>query len=153
MTPTHIQFKRQYDKFTASSWRFHRVHKIGIVRELPGAPCVALGLAVAQRIANDAARELWPSQSCCAFAVLRRAATETPSTCQALPRSVIPATAYADMTENHEDIATLIAGPQYLDQPQAVVQQVLTGTYPSGLGGTRGAPDRIRFDPFPIRRA
>ena len=94
-------------------------------------------------------RELWAGHPCCAFAVPRRMVTEAPNTYQALLKSVIQATAYANMTENSEDIATLIAGPQYLDQPQEVVQQVLTGTYPDGLGGTKSTPDRIRFDPFP----
>ena len=94
-------------------------------------------------------REIWAGHPCCAFAVPRRMVTETPNTYQALLKSVIQATAYANMAENNEDIATLIAGPQYLDQPQEVVQQVLTGTYPDGLGGTKSVPDRIRFDPFP----
>jgi len=94
-------------------------------------------------------REIWDGHPCCAFAVPRRMVTEAPNTYQALLKSVIQATAYANMTENNEDIAALIAGPQYLDQPQAVVEQVLTGTYPDGLGGIRRTPDRIRFDPFP----
>jgi len=30
-----------------------------------------------------------------------------------------------------------------------VLEQVLTGVYPDGLGNTKTVPDRIDFDPFP----
>ena len=94
-------------------------------------------------------RELWDGHPCCAFAVPRKMVTETPNTYQALLKSVIQATEYANMADNREDIAASIAGPEYLNQPEAVLEQVLTGKFPDGLGGTKRVPDRIRFDPFP----
>ena len=30
-----------------------------------------------------------------------------------------------------------------------VLEQILTGTFPDGLGNTRTVPDRIDFDPYP----
>ncbi len=30
-----------------------------------------------------------------------------------------------------------------------VLEQILTGVYPDGLGNTKNVPDRIDFDPFP----
>ena len=30
-----------------------------------------------------------------------------------------------------------------------LLEQVLTGVYPDGLGNTKNVPDRIDFDPFP----
>jgi len=94
-------------------------------------------------------REMWDGHPCCAFAVPRKMVLEAPNTYQALLKSVIQATEYANMADNREDIAASIAGPEYLNQPQAVVEQVLTGKYPDGLGGTKRVPDRIRFDSFP----
>lgn len=32
-----------------------------------------------------------------------------------------------------------------------VLEQVLTGVYPDGLGNTKNVPDRIDFDPFPYQ--
>ena len=37
----------------------------------------------------------------------------------------------------------------YLNQPEVVVEQVLTGRYADGLGGIKKVPDPIGFDPFP----
>ncbi len=94
-------------------------------------------------------RDLWNGHPCCVLAVSRKLVTEMPNTYQALLRSVIQATEYANESNNREDIASVIAGPDYLDQPEEVVTQVLVGKYPDGLGGMVRAPDRIRFDPFP----
>ena len=94
-------------------------------------------------------RDLWDGHPCCAFAVPRKMVTDLPNTYQALLRAVIQATEYANEPNNREDIASVIAGPDYLDQPEEVVNQVLTGKYPDGLGGTVKVPARIRFDPFP----
>jgi nitrate/nitrite transport system substrate-binding protein len=46
-------------------------------------------------------------------------------------------------------VAAAIAGPNYLNQPPTVVEQVLTGTFADGLGRVQRVPDRIGFDPFP----
>ena len=37
----------------------------------------------------------------------------------------------------------------YLNQPEAVLQQVLTGKFADGLGNIRNVPDRANFDPVP----
>jgi nitrate/nitrite transport system substrate-binding protein len=36
-----------------------------------------------------------------------------------------------------------------LNQPEIVLEQVLTGKFADGLGGIKDVPDRINFDPFP----
>mgnify|MGYP001478440940 FL=1 len=46
-------------------------------------------------------------------------------------------------------MAEAIYGPKYLNQPQTVLEQVLTGRYADGLGKVRNDPNRIDFDPFP----
>ena len=94
-------------------------------------------------------REMWDGHPCCAFAVPRRMVTEAPNTYRALLRSVLQATDYANDPNNREDSAAVIAGPDYLNQPEEVVIQVLTGKFPDGLGSTKRVPDRIRFNPFP----
>ncbi len=96
-------------------------------------------------------RELWDGHPCCAFAVPRKMVTEAPNTYQALLRSVIEATAYANKAENRKEVAGLISGQNHLNQPTVVVEQALTGIYADGLGNVKRVPDRVGFEPFPYQ--
>ena len=96
-------------------------------------------------------RELWDGHPCCALAVPRRMVTEAPGTYQALLRSVIEASAHANRAENRKEIAGVIAGQNYLNQPVTVVEQALTGTYADGLGAVKREPARVSFEPFPYQ--
>ena len=46
-------------------------------------------------------------------------------------------------------MAKVIAPANYLNQPETVIEQVLTGRFADGLGNVRNVPDRADFDPFP----
>lgn len=94
-------------------------------------------------------RDLWDGHPCCAFAVPRSLITETPNTYAALLRAIVEATAYSDNAANRREVAAAIHGPNYLNQPLTVVEQVLTGTFADGLGRVQRVPQRIGFDPFP----
>jgi nitrate/nitrite transport system substrate-binding protein len=94
-------------------------------------------------------KELWDGHPCCAFAVPRGMITEAPNTFAALLRAIVEATAHAQKPENRREVAAAISAQNYLNQPETVVQQVLTGTFADGLGRVQRVPDRIGFDPFP----
>lgn len=94
-------------------------------------------------------REIWPGHPCCAFAASREFATTMPNTFKAVFKAIVDATHYASKMENREDIAAAISPRNYLNQPEIVVRQVLTGQYPDGLGNMMNQPDRIDFNPFP----
>ncbi|HEU5193949.1 MAG TPA: CmpA/NrtA family ABC transporter substrate-binding protein [Methylomirabilota bacterium] len=94
-------------------------------------------------------KDIWPGHPCCAFATTREFAEKTPNTYQALVRAIVEATQYAHNKDNRKEIAKAIAPKNFLNQPVEVVEQVLTGTFPDGLGNTRTVADRIDFDPFP----
>ncbi len=94
-------------------------------------------------------KDIWPGHPCCAFAATKEFATTYPNTFQALFRAIVDATQYAHEPANRKEIAKAIAPKNFLNQPVEVVEQVLTGTFPDGLGNTRTVPDRIDFDPFP----
>ena len=64
-------------------------------------------------------------------------------------RAIIDATAYASKAENRKEIAAVIAPANYLNQPEIVIEQSLTGTYADGLGNIKRDPHRVDFDPFP----
>src|SRR5712675_906355 len=94
-------------------------------------------------------KELWEGHPCCAFAASKEFVTTMPNTYAALLKSIIDATAFAHKAENRKQIAAAIAPANYLNQPEIVLEQILTGTYADGLGNVKRDPDRIDFDPFP----
>src|SRR5690606_25454338 len=56
---------------------------------------------------------------------------------------------YSSKPEHREEIAKAIAPKNYLNQPETVITQVLTGKFADGMGNVVEAPQRIDFDPFP----
>jgi nitrate/nitrite transport system substrate-binding protein len=94
-------------------------------------------------------KQLWEGHPCCAFAASKEFVTTMPNTYAALLKAIIDATAFAHKTENRKQIAAAIAPANYLNQPETVLEQILTGTYADGLGNVKRDPDRIDFDPFP----
>ena len=55
----------------------------------------------------------------------------------------------ARQAKNRELIAKVISPREYLNQPEAVLTQVLTGKYADGLGNVKNVPDRADFNPIP----
>jgi len=94
-------------------------------------------------------RELWDGHPCCAFAVPAAMPREMPNTFAALMKAIVEATAYSNNPANRREVAAAISGPNYLNQPQTVVEQVLTGTFTNGLGQVQRVPERVGFEPFP----
>ena len=94
-------------------------------------------------------KELWNGHPCCAFGTSAQFIRQHPNTFAALYRSVLMAAAMAREAKNRELIAKVISPQAYLNQPEIVVQQVLTGRYADGLGNIRNVPDRADFDPIP----
>ena len=94
-------------------------------------------------------KELWEGHPCCVFAASKEFITTTPNTYAALLKAIIDATAFAAKAENRKQIAAAIAPANYLNQPETVLEQILTGTYADGLGSVKTDANRIDFDPFP----
>ena len=94
-------------------------------------------------------KELWDGHPCCAFGVSEEFIKQNPNTFAALYRSVLTAAAMARDPKNRELIAKVISPAAYLNQPETVVTQVLTGKFADGLGSIKTVPDRADFDPVP----
>jgi nitrate/nitrite transport system substrate-binding protein len=94
-------------------------------------------------------KEIWDGHPCCAFGVSDEFIKQNPNTFAALYRAVLTASFMASSSKDRELIAKVIAPTQYLNQPEAVLQQVLTGKFADGLGNIRTVPDRANFDPVP----
>jgi nitrate/nitrite transport system substrate-binding protein len=94
-------------------------------------------------------KDLWDGHPCCAFGTSTEFIQKNPNTFAALYRAVLTAAAMARKPENRELIAKVIAPAQYLNQPETVLQQVLTGKFADGLGNIKTVPNRADFDPIP----
>ena len=94
-------------------------------------------------------KELWDGHPCCAFGISEAFIKENPNTFAALYRAVLTAARMAREPKNRPLIAKVISPPNYLNQPETVVEQVLTGTFADGLGKVQKVPNRADFDPFP----
>ena len=94
-------------------------------------------------------KELWDGHPCCAFGTSEAFIKENPNTFAAMYRAVLNAAAMARDPKNRSLIAKVIAPPNYLNQPETVIEQVLTGKFADGLGNIKNVPDRADFDPFP----
>ncbi len=96
-------------------------------------------------------KDIWPGHPCCAFAAKKEFAEKAPNTFKALLNAIVDATDHAHDKTNRKAIASAIAPRNFLNQPVEVLEQILTGVYPDGLGSTKNVPDRIDFDPFPYQ--
>ena len=94
-------------------------------------------------------KELWNGHPCCAFGTSTEFIQKNPNTFIALYRAVLMAAAMAREAKNRELIAKVIAPQAYLNQPETVIAQVLTGKFADGLGNVKVVPDRADFDPMP----
>jgi nitrate/nitrite transport system substrate-binding protein len=94
-------------------------------------------------------KDIWDGHPCCAFSCSKEFATTAPNTFKALLSAIIDSTEYAANKANRKEIAKAIAPKNYLNQPEEVLDQILTGVFPDGRGNTRTVPDRIDFDPYP----
>jgi nitrate/nitrite transport system substrate-binding protein len=94
-------------------------------------------------------KDIWDGHPCCAFGVSEDFVKQNPNTFAALYRAVLTASAMAHEAKNRELIATVISPAAYLNQPEAVVTQVLTGKFADGLGNVVNVPGRADFDPVP----
>jgi nitrate/nitrite transport system substrate-binding protein len=94
-------------------------------------------------------RDLWNGHPCCAFGTSTEFIQKNPNTFAALYRAVLTSAAMAREPRNRELIAKVIAPAQYLNQPEVVLTQVLTGKFADGLGNIQNVPERADFDPMP----
>ncbi len=94
-------------------------------------------------------KDIWDGHPCCAFGTSEAFIQQNPNTFAALYRAVLTAANMARDAKNRELIAKVIAPPAYLNQPETVLAQVLTGKFADGLGNVKNVPERTDFDPVP----
>jgi nitrate/nitrite transport system substrate-binding protein len=94
-------------------------------------------------------RDIWPGHPCCAFIARQAWIDKYPNTFLAAYRAIVEASLHVSQEKNRGGIAAVLAQQQYLNAPEVVVEQVISGRYADGLGNVLTAPDRVIFDPYP----
>lgn len=94
-------------------------------------------------------RDFWKGHPCCSITATEAFIKQHPNTYLAFYRAIIGSSLYVSEAKNRVGMAKVLALPQYLNQPEIVVDQVITGKFADGLGNIRNVPDRVEFQPFP----
>ncbi len=98
---------------------------------------------------NLISADLWDGHPCCTFMSNEHMLKELPNTFAALFRSLIQASTFTNSLENIPKVTKELAVAEYLNQPPSVIEQVLLGKYPDGLGHNKTNSRRVAFEPFP----
>lgn len=93
--------------------------------------------------------EIWEDHPCCSVTATEGWIKANPNTFNAAFRAVIGASLHVSDPGSRVGMAKVLAQPQYLNQPETVLEQVLTGRYADGLGNVKTSPRRVDYQPFP----
>ncbi|WP_036945614.1 CmpA/NrtA family ABC transporter substrate-binding protein [Pseudanabaena sp. PCC 6802] len=94
-------------------------------------------------------KDLWSGHPCCAFGASQKWIDAHPNTFRALTTAVVEGSAYANDFNNREEVAQVLAKPEFLGIPEPALKAALTGQFDDGLGNKVNAPDSVLFEPFP----
>ncbi len=94
-------------------------------------------------------RDIWNGHPCCSFGTSQQFIDQTPQTFLAMYRAIIKANVMANKPSIRRDLSTILAPSNYLNQPELVLRQSLTGRFADGIGSVQDVPDRMNFDVLP----
>jgi nitrate/nitrite transport system substrate-binding protein len=94
-------------------------------------------------------KDIWDGHPCCSVTAAESWITQNPNTFMAFYRAIISASLNVSDKNNRGGMAKVLAQPQYLNAPEVVVEQVITGHYADGLGAIKDDPRRVDYQPFP----
>jgi len=94
-------------------------------------------------------RDLWNGHPCCSVTATESFIKQNPNTFMAFYRAIVAASLHVSDKANRAAMPKVLAQPQYLNAPEVVVEQVITGRYADGLGTIKTADDRVDYQPFP----
>jgi nitrate/nitrite transport system substrate-binding protein len=94
-------------------------------------------------------KEIWDGHPCCSVTALDAWIKAHPNTFMAVFRAMLEAGLYSSEAKNRAGMSKVLAQPNYLNAPETVIEQVISGRYADGLGAVKTVPDRVNFDPLP----
>lgn len=96
-------------------------------------------------------RDIWRGHPCCSFGTSAAFIEEFPNTFLAMYRAIIKANVMANTPTVRRQLSTLLSPAKYLNQPELVLRQSITGRFADGVGSVQDVPDRLGFDAMPWR--
>jgi nitrate/nitrite transport system substrate-binding protein len=94
-------------------------------------------------------KEIWDGHPCCSVTAADSWIKQNPNSFMAFYRAIIASSLHVAKMENRAGMAKVLAQPQYLNAPEVVIDQVLTGRYADGLGAIKEDAGRVDYQPFP----
>lgn len=94
-------------------------------------------------------KELWDGHPCCSVTASEAWINAYPNTFMAFYRAIVAASLHVSDRANRDGMAKVLAQAQYLNAPEVVVEQVITGRYADGLGAIKTDANRVDYQPFP----
>src|SRR6202044_1007276 len=95
------------------------------------------------------AEEIWDRNPCCSVTGAESWISQHPNTFMAFYPAVAPASLHVSDRNNRPAMPKVLAQPQYLNAPEPVIEQVITGRYADGLGEGKEDARRVDYQPFP----
>ena len=93
--------------------------------------------------------DLWNGHPCCSVTAAEGWIKQNPNTFMAFYRAIVAASLHVSDKNNRGGMAKVLSQPQYINAPEVVIEQVISGRYADGLGNIRTAEDRVDYQPFP----
>jgi nitrate/nitrite transport system substrate-binding protein len=94
-------------------------------------------------------KDIWDGHPCCSVTAAESWITQNPNTFMAFYRAIVSASLYVSDMNNRAGMSKVLAQQQYLNAPEIVLEQVITGHYADGLGAIKDDPRRVDYQPFP----
>jgi nitrate/nitrite transport system substrate-binding protein len=94
-------------------------------------------------------KDIWNGHPCCSVTAAESWIEQNPNTFMAFYRAIVSASLHVSDKNNRSGMAKVLSQPQYLNAPEVVLDQVITGRYADGLGNIKEDPERVDYQPFP----
>lgn len=94
-------------------------------------------------------RDIWNGHPCCSFGTSSTFIQHHPNSFLAMYRAILKANVMANQPNIKKQLSKILAPANYLNQPELVIRQSLTGRFADGVGGIQDVPDRTGFDAMP----
>jgi nitrate/nitrite transport system substrate-binding protein len=94
-------------------------------------------------------KDIWNGHPCCSVTAAESWIEQNPNTFMAFYRAIVSASLHVSDKNNRSGMAKVLSQPQYLNAPEVVLDQVITGRYADGLGNIKEDPGRVDYQPFP----
>lgn len=94
-------------------------------------------------------RDIWNGHPCCSFGTSQSFINDNPQSFLAMYRAILKANVMANKPEMKKELSKILSPANYLNQPELVIRQSLTGRFADGIGKVQDVPDRTGFDAMP----